>query len=124
MTFILSFLRKQNTTMFKQGDIILFNYPTDDFLTSKKRPCIIIGKSRSTFGSYIVAKITSVLHHDKHAFQLDNTHLSMPLLKPSEVRCDSILTVSEKVILKKLMTLEKEPLQTLCDKIKRNFDVD
>jgi hypothetical protein len=48
----------------------------------------------------------------------------MPLLKPSEVRCDSILTVSEKVILKKLMTLEKEPLQTLCDKIKRNFDVD
>ncbi len=87
--------------MFKQGDIILFNYPTDDFLTSKKRPCIIIGKSRSLFGSYIVAKITSVLRDDKHTFKLDNAHLSMSLVKPSEVRCDNILTVSEKVILKK-----------------------
>ena len=109
--------------MYKQGDIILFDYPTDDFSASKKRPCIIVGKNRTLFGSYIVAKITSVLRSDEQSFNIDNAFLSLPLLKPSEVRCDNLLTVSEKVILKKITTLEKSQIIALCHKIKLNFDV-
>lgn len=33
-------------TNYKQGDLILFPYPFDDFSNSKKRPAIIIGNVR------------------------------------------------------------------------------
>lgn len=54
---------------------------------------------------------------------IDNDFLSMPLLKPSEVRCNNLLTVSEKIIIKKITTLEKSKIKELCEKIILNFDV-
>ena len=40
-------------TNYKQGDLILFPYPFDDFSNSKKRPAIIIDNARSKVGAYI-----------------------------------------------------------------------
>jgi mRNA interferase MazF len=115
--------KKNDTLMYKQGDIILMPFPNDDFLSSKQRPAIIIGKNRSRVGSYIVAKITSVLRNDDQSFELLNTDISMPLRLPSEVRCDSLMTVAESLIIKKITVLKFLPLKSLCNQIKQNIDV-
>jgi mRNA interferase MazF len=109
--------------MYKQGDIILMPFPNDDFLSSKQRPAIIISKNRSRVGSYIVAKITSVLRNDDQSFELLNSDISMPLRLPSELRCDSLMTVTEYLIIKKITTLKSGPLTSLCEQVKQNIDV-
>jgi mRNA-degrading endonuclease toxin of MazEF toxin-antitoxin module len=108
---------------YKQGDIITMPYPFDDFSNQKIRPAVIVGKSKSRVGAYIVVKITTQIQNDTHSFRLENAFLSMPTVKPSEVRCNELLTVSEKVIIRAVSTLDKVALIKLCDKIKTNFDV-
>jgi mRNA interferase MazF len=108
---------------YKQGDLVFVNYPFDDTNSNKKRPAIIVGKSKSRFNTYIVAKVTSNGRTDDSSFWLDNSTLSFPTPHPSQVRCDVLQTISEAKLLHKFSTLEKESLRRLCDKIKTNFDV-
>jgi mRNA interferase MazF len=108
---------------YQQGDIITIPYPFDDFSTSKVRPAIIVGNSRSKVGAYIIAKITTALINDKHSFKLNNADLTVPTAKPCEVRCNELLTASESVFIRKVTELDKKKLVLLCDKVKINFDV-
>lgn len=110
-------------TNYKQGDLILFPYPFDDFSNSKKRPAIIIGNARSKVGAYIVAKVTSVMKSDHHSFVLNNDYLSSPTPVPCEARCNEIATISETLIIKKLSSLDKNELMKLTMLVKKNFDV-
>ena len=110
-------------TNYKQGDLILFPYPFDDFSNSKKRPAIIIGNARSKVGAYIVAKVTSVMKSDHHSFVLNNDYLTSPTPVPCEVRCNEIATISETLIIKKLSSLDKNELMKLANLVKKNFDV-
>lgn len=108
---------------YRQGDIITISYPFDDFSLSKVRPAIIIGNSRSKVGAFIIAKITTVLINDKHSFRLNNADLTVPTVKPCEVRCNELLTASESIFIRKVTELNKTSLEVLCDNIKINFDV-
>lgn len=110
-------------TKYQQGDLILFPFPFDDFSSSKKRPAIIVGNSRSKVGAYIVAKVTTVLKSDSHSFVLNNAHLTQPTPQTCEVRCNEIATISETIILKKLSSLDKIELEKLTNLVKSNFDV-
>lgn len=108
---------------YQQGDIITISYPFDDFSQSKVRPAIIVGNSRSKVGAYIIAKITTALINDNHSFKLNNADLTVPTVKPCEVRCNELLTASGSVFIKKVTELNKVSLEILCEKIKINFDV-
>lgn len=108
---------------FQQGDIITIPYPFDDFSNSKVRPAIIIGNSRSRVGAYIIAKITTVLINDKHSFKLNNSDLTVPTVKPCEVRCNELLTASENVFIKKVTTLNKTALVQLSEQVQMNFEL-
>ena len=110
-------------TNYKQGDLILFPYPFDDFSSSKKRPAIIFGNALSKVGAYIVAKVTSVLKPDTHSFLLDNQYLTAPTPIVCEVRCNEIATISETIIIKKLSSLDKNELIKLTNIVKKNFDI-
>jgi mRNA-degrading endonuclease toxin of MazEF toxin-antitoxin module len=108
---------------YQQGELIFLNFPFDDAAVSKPRPCIIVGDARSKFGAYIVAKITSNPKNDGHSFWLDNSKLSYPSPRPSQVRINDLHTISGTLILHKFSRLDKTELIKLCDKIKTNFDV-
>jgi mRNA interferase MazF len=108
---------------FQQGDIITIPYPFDDFSSSKVRPAIIIGNSRSKVGAYIIAKITTVLINDKHSFKLNNADLTVPTVKPCEVRCNELLTASEHVFIRKVTMLNKTALIQLSEQVKMNFEL-
>ena len=107
----------------QQGDIVTFNYPFDDFSGDKIRPAILVGKSRSKIGAYIVAKISTVIRNDAHSFALNNAFLSVPTRQLSEVRCNELVTVSETKFLRHVSTLDKTELTKLCQQIQLNFDV-
>ena len=108
--------------MYQQGDIILMPFPNDDFTGGKQRPAIVISKKKSRVGSYTVAKITSVLRYDDQSFELLNKDLSFAMHRPSEVRCDCLVTVAERIIIKKIGALNPVALKSLCEQIKTNFD--
>lgn len=109
---------------YKQGELVFVNFPFDDINSDKKRPAIIVGKSKSRFDTYIIAKITSNGRTDESSFWLDNETLSRPTPRLSQVRCNVVQTLSESKILHKFSALERNALKELCDKIKINFDVD
>ena len=90
---------------------------------SKPRPCIIIGDKPSKFGAYIVAKITSNPRSDAHSFGLDNSDLSSPSPRPSQVRVNDIHTVNGGMILHKFSFLSRKALKLLCEQVKTNFEV-
>jgi mRNA-degrading endonuclease toxin of MazEF toxin-antitoxin module len=108
--------------MYKQGDIIFMPFPNDDFIGAKNRPAIIISKNKSKVGSYVVAKITSVLRNDSQCLALLSTDISLSLQRPSEVRCDCLMTIAEYIIIKKFGELKSSALKNLCEQIKTNFD--
>lgn len=110
-------------TNYKQGDLILFPFPFDDFSGAKKRPALIVGNARSKVGAYIVAKVTSALRSDSHSFILNNADLSIATPLPCEVRCNELMTISEQIIVKKLSTLDKSALEQLTQQVQKNFDV-
>jgi mRNA interferase MazF len=110
-------------TIYKQGDIILLPFPYDDFSNQKIRPAIIVGKKRSKVGAYIIAKITTEIRGDENSFRLESPFLSVPTAKTSEVRCNELLAVSEKIFIRSISQLDKSQVVLLCDKIKTNFDV-
>jgi mRNA interferase MazF len=108
---------------YQQGDIVTIPYPYDDFSRSKVRPAIIIGNSRSRVGAFIITKITTALINDIHSFRLNNADLTVPTVRPREVRCNELLTASESVFIRKVTELNKISLEVLCEKVKMNFDV-
>lgn len=110
--------------LYKQGDIVLLPFPFTDLTQSKNRPAIIVAQKASRNNDFIVAKITSNIHRDSESFLLNTSDIIGTLPAISEVRCNELMTIAQRRIIKKYATLEKEPLKTLCDKIKRNFDVE
>ena len=109
---------------YKQGDLVFVDFPFDDETTTKGRPAIIVGKSKSRFNTYLVAKITSSTANDAHSFWLDNRDMSIPTPRRSQVKCNVIQTLSETQIQYKFSILRTNALRELCLKIQQNFTVD
>ena len=111
----------------QQGDIVTLAYPFDDYSNRKIRPAIIVGKSQSKVGAFIVAKVTTEIRQDVHSFLLKNAALTVPTHpthRPSEVRCNELITISEKEFIRHVATLDKTEVKILCEKIQQNFTVE
>jgi mRNA interferase MazF len=111
---------------YKQGDLVWINYPySDNFSQSKRRPAIIVSNdiSNSLDDDYLLCPITSNLRNDSFSFRLENEHLSRPLPKISEVRCNKIVTVRESIIIAKFASLLPSKIPKLIEIIKTVFVV-
>ena len=108
---------------YQQGEIVLIPFPFSDLSQTKVRSAIIVGHQATRNNDYIVAKITSNLHNDADSFLLDATHLVGTLPATSEVRCNELLTVANKRVIKKYASLNPIALKNLCEKIQLNFEV-
>jgi mRNA interferase MazF len=108
---------------YKQGEIVLIPFPFSDFSQTKIRPAIIVAHQATRNNDYIVAKITSNLHNDSDSFLLDAADIVGTLPAISEVRCNELMTVASKSVIKKYAELNAIALKTLCEKVKLNFEV-
>lgn len=86
-------------------DIALIPFPFSDLSSTKKRPCLIIGEfsPRSLGKHYVICMITSKIHGIKFPFDVVIGNIkSAGLPKDSIIRLTKVVTIEEKLIIKKL----------------------
>ncbi len=108
---------------YKQGDILLVPYPYTDLTGFKKRPVIIVSNNEYKGSNYIVAKITSVIKRDAYSFSLLEEDINGKLAIESEVRTDELFTLHESIILRKICSLKKEPLEAMIQSVIKHLKV-
>src|SRR5690606_19264765 len=85
----------------------------------KVRPAIVISNSSvNSSRDIILAGITSHLWQDKFSFPLDNSMLTQPLPRASEIRCHYLFTVEKTVVIKEISLLDKAKQFELFEKKK------
>jgi mRNA interferase MazF len=104
---------------YRQGDIVIVLFPYSDLSNQKQRPAIVL--SSDNINSYssdvVLAQITSQIKNDDFSFYLDSAHLTIPLIKDSEVRCHKIFTAEKTIIKKSISSLLPNHLKHLIVKI-------
>lgn len=108
---------------YKQGDILLVNYPYSDLSSTKRRPVIVVGNDAANFRDYIVAKITTNLYFDAFTFPIDDSQLSNCMPAACVVRCNELFSADNKLIIKKLSAMKTKELRRLVAHIQSVFDV-
>lgn len=93
-------------TMFNQKDIVLIHFPYSDMTISKKRPALIISNEKvNKMQDRICCLITTKPHKDDLPIEKDSFEKGKLPFK-SFIKPHRIFTISEKIIIKKLCTLE------------------
>jgi mRNA interferase MazF len=111
--------------MYKQGEIVLVPFPFNDNLQdAKKRPAVIISKDSVNKRSYIVVKITSVTNKSAFGIPLYEKDTDIKMDKASEMITNEIMTISDKIIIRKIGILKSHALETLLDVVKDNFEIE
>jgi mRNA interferase MazF len=110
---------------YKQFDIIWAPYPFSDMTEkSKPRPGIIVSNdlSNSLDNDFLVCPITSKLREDMFSVAITDEMLNIPLDLESEIRCNKIATIRQKLIINKISELLPEYHDKILEKIKSAFD--
>lgn len=110
--------------MYVQGDIIIVKYPfSDDPNKQKLRPAVIVSNAASNNldKDYLVCPITSTLRDSKFSFLLQDNHTTNRLPKESEIRCNKIVTIRDKLIKDKFSTLNEDAKQEVIKRVKSSF---
>ncbi len=97
--------------MYKPGNIVLVCYPfSADPTQTKVRPAVVISHENiNRLDSDIrIAQVTSAIRWTPFLFPLTNVDVTVPLPKPSEVRCNKIATARNNTILQKLSAIKPE----------------
>ena len=111
--------------MYKQGDIVTLPFPFEEDQTkSKFRPVVIISKDSVNKGSYIVLKITSVLGKSSFEIPIFKKDVDFEMQRASAIISNDIMTVSQKLINKRIGKLNAHTLETLSDVVKDNFEIE
>lgn len=107
---------------YNQGDIVLVPFPLTDLSSSKVRPAIVVsGVEVNNTDDVILAAITTNLRNDDFSFPIDNSHLTKPMQRQSEVRCHKLFTCDQTSIQKIITKLSKPQVEKLTKIIKGCF---
>jgi len=107
---------------YDQGDIVLVPFPFADLTSTKVRPAIVISNSDiNNTNDVILAAITTNLKNDEFSFPLQNSYLSKPMEKPSEVRFHKLFTCEQSIIKKVITKLADPHILSLSKLVKQDF---
>jgi len=113
-----------NSSILKQGSIVIGNLPYSDLSTVKKRPLLIISADNYNISSYdvIVIKVTRVTSDIKirqYSIDITNNDLSSGHLKQeSAIKVDSIFYIDKKLIDVSVASIKREALDLVKNKLK------
>ncbi len=117
-------LNLMNSSILKQGSIVIGNLPYSDLSTVKKRPLLIISADNYNISSYdvIVIKVTRVTSDIKirqYSIDITNNDLSSGHLKQeSAIKVDSIFYIDKKLIDVSVASIKREALDLVKNKLK------
>jgi mRNA interferase MazF len=106
---------------FKQGDIVIADFPFTSMTGVKKRPCVVLAQSDSA-GDYIVAFISSALSAQllRSSVDLSPTHAEWGktgLRVACVIRSDKVMTLNTVLIDGKIGELPSDVLKALKQKL-------
>lgn len=105
---------------YKQGDVLFVPFPYTDLATTKRRPALVVSSNNTK--ELILAKITSVISNSKLSHKIKESTLDFKIHKESEIITDFLSTISEKIVQKKIGSINSQEMQLILAKIKSNFD--
>ena len=105
---------------YKQGDIVMTNFPYTDLSQTKKRPAVVL----STKGQYILAQITSQFDLDEYTLPIRDVDLQQPLPKQSYVKTNMIFTLDDSLIIEKKTAFKENALEVVLESVKTIFEVE
>ena len=107
---------------YNQGDIVLGPFPLTDLSSTKVRPAIVVsGIEVNQTDDVILAAITTNLRNDEFSFRLENSDLTRPMHRQSEVRCHKLFTCDQNTIRKIITKLSKPQVEKLTKLVKGCF---
>lgn len=97
--------------MYKQGDIILVQFPFTDLSGSKLRPALVISNDKlNASGDFVCLQITSKTFNDGCFFVLNDQNVSIPLKLNSGIRLQKIFTVNSSIVKQKISAVSPAAL--------------
>jgi mRNA interferase MazF len=106
-------------TTYKQGDIVVVNFPFTDISQTKKRPALVISNQQvNQTGDYLLVQITSQFRNDGLSLPILPTDFTaQPLLLDSYVRLHKIFLLNESLIIRKATMVTPTFYNRLIDAI-------
>ena len=104
---------------YKQGDIVVVNFPFTDISQTKKRPALVVSNDTvNRTGDYLLVQITSQVKNDGLSLPISTTDFvnnALPLA--SFVRLHKLFLLNESLIIKKATAVTPTFYQELVRKI-------
>jgi len=115
-----------STTIYKRGDVVLVPFPFTDLSTTKQRPALIVSSDafNATHDDLIVVAATSHV-----PAQLSEDEVAIPpkdlrqcgLPKPSILRLSKIVTLHQRLVIKRIGTFPAQTLAAVLAKMRSLF---
>lgn len=104
-------------TTYKSGDVILLQFPFSDLSSSKKRPAgVLVAIPHRK--ELIVVMLTSTKKVDEIVdYQIKNTQKA-GLKEVTYARTSRLITIKDKLAIRKLGKLDDDDFETIIDKVK------
>jgi mRNA interferase MazF len=89
--------------LYKQGDVVVVNFPFSDLSQTKRRPVLVISNNLvNRTGDYLLMQITSQLLNDGLSLPIESSDYSTrPLQLSSFVRLHKVFLLNESLIIRK-----------------------
>ena len=96
--------------IYKQRELLLTRFPFSDFQRFKVRPVLVLSNDayNRRFSDLVICAITSTLRPHPYAARVGSQDLEQGVLKiESQVRADTITSLEQQIVLKKIGRLRK-----------------
>jgi len=103
---------------YRQGDIILVNFPFTDLKRFKIRPALVVsGGTVDDTSDLVCIQITSKKYLGELYFRIPKKSVSPPLLLESGVRLHKFFTVERDAVIRRIGIMEPEMLAQIVSSI-------
>jgi len=109
----------------RQRDILLTRFPFSDLVGSKVRPVLVLSNDvyNRRFSDVLICAITSSPRPHEYAADLAAKDLEQGVLKvESKVRSDTITSIEQEIVLKKIGRVRKEKYRQVVNLVQKLID--
>ena len=110
---------------YRQRDILLTRFPFSDLVGSKVRPVLVLSNDsyNHRFSDLLICAITSSPRPHEYAASLAAKDLEQGILKvESKVRADTITSIEQEIVLKKIGRVRKEKYRQVVNLVQKLVD--
>ncbi|MBI2347617.1 MAG: type II toxin-antitoxin system PemK/MazF family toxin [Deltaproteobacteria bacterium] len=110
---------------YRQRDILLTRFPFSDLVGSKVRPVLVLSNDgyNRRFSDVLICAITSSPRTHEYAASLTAKDLDQGILKvESKVRADTITSIEQEIVLKKIGRVKKEKYRQVVNLVQKLID--